>query len=280
VKTNVTVPVVAHQSHKAITTNKEEPIDPSREAINDPRNIGVKVKGCVEPICLSLVDVVVLVDVSGGVGNAGLQKVKDMLQKFPYHFYPPPEDWSDGQFLALMSYGKYAKIHVQWTGDKKEFQDAAKTMKLYWGAGDLGAGLTKATQLHHYSRPDSFHNVLVITDGGSYSRTRANLAAERLGMSGATIYTVVVEEFVGPAHDEMFEVIQSAGQFPANSFMMSVDSYDDLDTDWAIKNMVYMLCPETANLLSIDRKVVRRVMDGNRTALDQTTKVQRSFRKN
>eukprot|EP00746_Dinoflagellata_sp_MGD_P010771 gnl/MRDRNA2_/MRDRNA2_122374_c0_seq1.p1 gnl/MRDRNA2_/MRDRNA2_122374_c0~~gnl/MRDRNA2_/MRDRNA2_122374_c0_seq1.p1 ORF type:complete len:344 (-),score=61.29 gnl/MRDRNA2_/MRDRNA2_122374_c0_seq1:76-1107(-) len=279
-KANVTIPVVAHQSRKAKIAKKEEPFE-----IGEPIVIGdepVKVKGCQTPLCVGTVDTIVLVDVSGSVGQNGIDKLKQMLQKFPYHFQGPSDERPrGGQFLALMSYGKGYKIHTQWTDDKEAFKEAANSLELHWGSGDLGAGLTMAHQLLRYAREHSYHNVLVITDGGSTSRQKALQAAELVGQTGGVIYMVVVEEFNGPGpkYDECFEVVQAAGQYPAEDYMMKVDHYADLLKEDVIGQMVYSLCPQVLNLMSVGSKMVRTIIDGNRTSKTQIEKPLRNLRK-
>lgn len=230
--------------------------------------------GCRTPLCIGQVDTLVLIDVSGSVSENDFKKIQDMLLKFPHHF-------QRGQFLALMSYGEYPKILTQWTDSAENFKSAAMNMELGWSAGDLGAGLARATQLLRYAGDRSYHNVLVITDGGSTSRMKAKQAAEMVGQSGGVIYMVVVEEFsgAGPVFDEGFEVVQAAGQYPANEYILSVDRYDDLVKDDYIGQMVYMLCPQVMTLLSTGSKMVRTIVDGNRTATTRRKKLQRNFRK-
>lgn len=246
-----------------VTANHSGPPDP----------LGETRVGCRTPLCIGQVDTLVLVDVSGSVSEDDFKKMQDMLQKFPHHF-------DRSQFLALMSYGQYPEIMAQWTDSAENFKSAAMKMKLGWSAGDLGAGLARATEVLRYARDHSYHNVLVITDGATPSKLKAKQMAERLGESGAQLYMVVVEDYVGPAHDEAFEIIQSTSQFAdPNQFMMSVDSYKDLDVEDTIGKMVYMLCPQVANLLSIGSKVERTVVDGNRTAATRRNKSQQKFRK-
>lgn len=277
-KANVTVPLVARQTGKAKVANDEVP--PYEEIVVSDGP--VKVKGCRTPLCIGSVDTIVLVDVSGSVGNHGIEKLKEMLRKFPYHFNgPTDDDPRGGQFLALMSYGKGYKIHTQWTDDKETFKKAADSLELHWGSGDLGAGLTMAHQLLRYAREHSYHNVLVITDGGATSRQKAMQAAELVGETGGVVYMVVVEDFngAGPKFDECFEVVQATGQYPANDFMMAVDTYDDLVKDDFIGQMVYSLCPQVLNLMSVGSKMVRTIVDGNRTTRTRTEKPLRNSRK-
>jgi len=313
-KGNVSIPVVAHQSQKAYPSSgssvddyleyyydaggtahlsadrvqnkqtgfnkratRQQPPDPGEVIMEDEP---VKVQGCRAPLCVGTVDTIVLVDVSGSVGEHGVNMVKKMLQKFPYHFHGP-RDGSGGQFLALMSYGKHHKIHTQWTEDPEVFKQAANGLELHWGSGDLGAGLSMSSQLLRYARAESYHNVLVITDGGSYSQQKALKGAEMVGQSGGVIYMVVVENFngPGPAYDESFQVVQAAGQYPAEDYMLSVNRYDDLVKDDFIGQMVYSLCPQVMTLLSTGSKVVRTIVDGNRTATTHRKKPQRKLRK-
>lgn len=270
-RVDATIPVAAHQNHKIkLRTNHSDPPDPLK--------VETRV-GCRTPLCIGPVDTLVLADVSGAVGENGMAKMQSMLQKFPHHFDLGSDDPRGGQFLALMQYDEYPKIMTQWTDDAKMFKSAATSMELGWSAGDLGAALAQANQLMLYARDHTFHNVVVITDGGTPYKSKALQMAQRLGQSGSVLFIVVIEDYVGPAHDENFEIIQATGQMPANDFLISVDRYEDLDSDDTIGEIVYMLCPAIANLLSVGSKVERRIVDGNRTAMTQTKKFQRNFRK-
>lgn len=256
-----------HYMEKQIKKHKKQLKD------NPPSPFGETRVGCRTPVCIGPVDTLVLVDVSGSVGEDDFKRIKDMLQKFPHHF-------DSSQSLALMSYATYPQILTQWTNSAQSFKSAAMNMELGVGGGDLGGALGRATEVLRYANDRAYHNVLVITDGGTTRKSTAKQMAERLGGSGAQLFMVVVEDFVGPAHDEAFEIIKATDRMiDPNQFMMSVSSYQDLDVDDAIGKMVYMLCPQVANLLSIGSKIERKVVDGNRTAMTQRKNTQRNFRK-
>jgi len=146
-------------------------------------------------MCQGAVDIVVIVDVSGSVGSAGIARAREFLVGIASHLRLGVG--SDTQLIGAIQVGSQARVVVRLTDDAAVFAAGLEGLTAdQWGL-DLAQGLGYVDDLVREGRQHALSKVLIIADGPAL---RPAAAVEMAGRVAA--YAQLVVLLVAPAYDQ------------------------------------------------------------------------------
>lgn len=129
-------------------------------------------------------DVVLLLDGSGTITEAGFGTLKDLSKELIRGYSPS----TDGAKLAIAAFAKQAKAVSGLTDDADALNSRLSAEPFLKGPGNAGAGLLRAASLLSAGgRKNAGSLVLILTDGRLIDPFLARQAADRLKKSGVRI---------------------------------------------------------------------------------------------
>jgi hypothetical protein len=209
--------------------------------------------------CNEMLDLIILLDGSGSLGETGWQKSKSMVQKFidsmkggetginaGLILFSGPADWSDFESCTGSNPNESpdpAVCGVEWvkhmSGDIADLETAAQALEWPRRTTLTSLALAEAANELRNGRQDAPSVVIVITDGKPLSPLNTGKAADELKKMARLIWVPV-----GQGVKDSIEDMRKWASQPADNNVLEIDSFSSLDTPASINRMISEFCTQ------------------------------------
>lgn len=216
-----------------------------------------------DEVCQAKMQLVILVDSSGSVGEMNFKKMKAFISDLTARFEADAFG-QDGVTVAVVQYGngfienedyqnpiiRPAEIIQDWTTDYEALATAIEPVEHARGFTNLAQGLVKAKEMFDYPKGfrgatlnANFRKVLVLTDGTVSFKREAEDAFEMLDNSGIRVNAVIFSDSALGRHNDWGLLVTR----PVDQSLLKVDSFDALNSEktrsQTVTSIISAFCP-------------------------------------
>jgi len=192
----------------------------------------VNTSGCPysNTVCGSTIDISIIVDVGGSVGNDGVLATKLFLARLLPRFRLGRDQ--DHQLFSLVEAGMSARLLSPLTDSETEI--VAGINKLSFpggGACNLVPALSTAETSFSHGRQDAHSLIVVIADGPALRQRLTLQMVKEVSKTSDLMVLLVASEFDTAARQDATEWLKTAGSCtPYGCRLLQIDSYEKLGT--------------------------------------------------